>query len=264
MKNIYILYHKNCTDGFGAAYAAWKKFKNKAKYFEVNYEEPIPEIEKNSTVYVLDFCLTEEITEKIKQHSKVITLDHHVASENKIKASNEFIYDLNRSGAKLSWDYFHQGKENKLINHISDKDLGKFLLEHTKEIITGLESYVRNFEVWDKLNINQLYTEGSNILRNKNNEIRILLDKVYFHKIGKHKVPVINTSVYMGETAEKLLEIFPDAKFSGTYYIFEKNNKMYKKWSLRSKKLDVHSVAKEYGGGGHTYSAAFIEEINKK
>ena len=40
--NTFILYHKNCPDGFGSALAAYSYFGNKAKYIPVNYHEPVP------------------------------------------------------------------------------------------------------------------------------------------------------------------------------------------------------------------------------
>lgn len=258
----YILYHKNCTDGFGAAYAAWKKYFDNAIYIAVSYDEPLPEIELNSLVFVLDFCLPVLVTEKIKSHSKVITLDHHIAAEEKIKVSTEYVYDINRSGAKIAWDYFHPNTTNKIIDYISDKDLGKFELFKCKEIICALESYGRDFKVWDNLDIDQLLQEGIHILRSKNNEINILMEKAYMFQMGSHKIPVINTSIFMSEVADRLLEVYPDSKFSGTYNAYEKDGKMYRKWSLRSKQVDVNDIAKKYGGGGHKFAAAFIEELN--
>src|SRR3989338_9515798 len=38
-----ILYHANCPDGFGGAYAAWKKFGDSAEYIPVKHGKPIPE-----------------------------------------------------------------------------------------------------------------------------------------------------------------------------------------------------------------------------
>jgi len=40
-KEIVVLYHANCLDGFGAAYAAWKKFGDTADYIPVQYGEEV-------------------------------------------------------------------------------------------------------------------------------------------------------------------------------------------------------------------------------
>lgn len=262
MKKVYILYHKNCTDGFGAAYSAWKKFKDSAEYIEVNYNEPVPTLEKNSIIYILDFCYKKNTLLKLMQESEVIILDHHFTAKENIVFSNYHIYDENRSGAKIAWNYFHPNVENELIEYISDKDLSRFILPFSKEIISSLESYPRDFNVWDKLSISKLKEEGSHILRNKKNEIKLSLDKVFFTQIGGHVVPVINTSVFMSEIAEQLLEEFPEYPFSATFYFFEKDGIIFKKWSLRSKNFDISHVAEKLGGGGHKFASAFIEKVS--
>lgn len=261
MKKTYILYHKNCTDGFGAAFSAWKRFGNSAVYIPINYGEPLPEIEKNSLVYVLDFCLKTDDILKIKSHSKIIIHDHHQASLGHIENSDEYIFDLNRSGAKISWDYFFPDEENQLINYISDKDLAKFSLENCDEVICALESYPMDFNIWENLTIDSLANEGIGLLRFKQNEIKLALEKSYIKKMGKYQVPVVNCSSFMGEIAEALLEKYPQADFTASFVIYHQNGKTFKKWSLRSNKVNLSVIAKEFGGGGHPFAAAFIEEI---
>ena len=64
VKNI-ILYHKGCSDGFGAAWSAWKKFGSKAQYIAVKYDEEPPKNLSGKTVYILDFCYSMKETENI-------------------------------------------------------------------------------------------------------------------------------------------------------------------------------------------------------
>ena len=42
-KEIVILYHGGCPDGFGGAYAAWKKFGDAAEYIPVQHDRVVPE-----------------------------------------------------------------------------------------------------------------------------------------------------------------------------------------------------------------------------
>jgi hypothetical protein len=52
----YVLYHSNCYDGFGAAYAAWKKFGDEGtKYLPVSYGFPPPEMPDAKAVSIVDF-----------------------------------------------------------------------------------------------------------------------------------------------------------------------------------------------------------------
>lgn len=78
--SIYVLYHAACHDGFGAAYAAWKKFGDSAKYVatsdRVRYPEFIPD---GSEVYLLDFAFGREVIDALRvKMSRVMILDHHV------------------------------------------------------------------------------------------------------------------------------------------------------------------------------------------
>ena len=66
MKPILILYHKNCPDGFGAAWAAWKKFGDKAEYLAVEHSASIPKnLKDRKEIYMVDFCYNYPIMQKL-------------------------------------------------------------------------------------------------------------------------------------------------------------------------------------------------------
>ena len=76
---IYVLYHGGgCPDGFGAAWAAWRKLGDDARYVPVLYHEPVPTMEPGSTVYLVDFCYPRDVLFGIatRMH-KTIVIDHH-------------------------------------------------------------------------------------------------------------------------------------------------------------------------------------------
>ena len=53
-----VIYHANCTDGFGAAFAAWLKFGDEAEYRACHYGQECfqdGETVHNREVYILDF-----------------------------------------------------------------------------------------------------------------------------------------------------------------------------------------------------------------
>lgn len=263
-QGVYILYHKNCTDGFGAAYAAWLKYKNKAYYIPVNYGEPVPEIPNGSKVFLIDFCYDGEIVREMNEKYELIILDHHVSAELNVKLANKYVFDLKKSGASLAWEYFHPHKKNKLIKLIEDKDLWLFNIKDTKPVIAALESYPRDFRIWHRLTINRLRREGMMILKKQDVEVKMACSFHYFKNIGGHKVPVVNTSNYMSDVAEQLLQIYPDSPFVGVYYDYPKDGQLMRKWSLRSRKktgVDVSKVAAKFGGGGHKTSSGFFEKV---
>ena len=49
-----IIYHADCTDGFGAAYSAWKLLGNRAEYHACKHGQTPPDV-KDKVVAILDF-----------------------------------------------------------------------------------------------------------------------------------------------------------------------------------------------------------------
>lgn len=265
-QNIYILYHKNCTDGFGAAFAAWLKFKNKAYYIAVNYGEPIPEMVPGSTVYMIDFCYDQDTILEMNKKYKLMILDHHKSAKQNVELASEYRFNLKKSGASLAWEYFHPKHKNQLIKHIEDKDLWLFRNKNTKPIIAALEAYPRNFKVWKKLTLSQLKREGLMILQKQHSEVDYISTFHYFLDFPKHKnIPVVNSASFMSDVAEKLLQMYPEKPFVGVYHEYERDGVKWRKWSLRSLKKngeDVSEIAAQFNGGGHYTSAGFLEKVS--
>ena len=49
-----VIYHADCTDGFGAAYSAWKLLGNRAEYYPCKHGTTPPDV-KGKNVVILDF-----------------------------------------------------------------------------------------------------------------------------------------------------------------------------------------------------------------
>ena len=109
-EKVVILYDGgDCSDGFGGAWTAWKKFGNGAKYIGVFHQSPIPEGLNNKIIYMIDFTYPEEITRKlIKDNITVTSIDHHVSVLKAIKLTKNYSYSENNSGSVLAWKYFFQ------------------------------------------------------------------------------------------------------------------------------------------------------------
>ena len=64
-----VIYHANCTDGFGAAYAAWKLLGDRADYHPAKYGEAPPDV-SGKNVVVLDFSYDNATTKKLMKDAK--------------------------------------------------------------------------------------------------------------------------------------------------------------------------------------------------
>lgn len=167
-----VIYHANCADGFGAAFAAWLKLGDEAEYAPQQYGQP-PERLQNEIfgreVYILDFSLDRGIMETLMILTNVIWLDHHKTAfemwrggipaagryeeggNNATSGNATYItLDNNKSGAYLAWEYFHPDTEvPMLIKHIDDYDRWQFKIDGTKEFNKALWSYAPwSFEQW--------------------------------------------------------------------------------------------------------------------
>lgn len=168
-----VIYHANCADGFGAAFAAWLKLGSKAEYIPCKYETDtyIKMLGAatngivNREVYVLDFSFPkEDMYALFHKAARVVWLDHHkTAFEMWCATEREYyladtqdgahiLLDNNKSGAYLAWEYFHPAtKIPKLIHHIDDYDRWQFKLDGTKEFNKALWSYAPwSFAQWQR------------------------------------------------------------------------------------------------------------------
>ncbi len=263
MKNIIVLYHANCPDGFGAAWAAWKKFKNKADYIAVSPHLLPQKSIKNKEVYILDTIYPAKILKELKAKNKSITvLDHHISNKSDIKSADNWVFDLNHSGAVLAWQYFHPKKAvPRLLQHIEDYDLWHFKLPFTKEIFIVLELLDFDFRDWSKFaakleKVNsrkKIITEGKVILKYQKSLVRKIVKDATLVRFAGYKMFAVNSPVLGSEIGNALVKKLPPLSLVWRV----KNGKIG--CSLRSNgKVDVAKIAKRFGGGGHRAAAGFV------
>jgi oligoribonuclease NrnB/cAMP/cGMP phosphodiesterase (DHH superfamily) len=134
-------------DGLGACYAAWLKFKNEAEYIPCQYGETVSEEKlQGRDVFILDFSFKPEVLKRMSEiANSVKVIDHHATAKKDLECfchpNFSKIFDMEMSGAMLSWLHFH-GDENipKLIRFIQDRDLWVFDYEHTKLVHAWMKS----------------------------------------------------------------------------------------------------------------------------
>lgn len=275
----YVFFHGNCFDGFGAAFAAWKKLGDSAKYIPVSYgKEHISDTEFNSEdeVYIVDYSVSNEEFEKLAALvSNVVVLDHHKTALERFTGLSPYPdkrfkhvapgvyvdFNMDKSGALITWEYFHPDKHvPMLIKWISDRDLWQFAYSETKAIHALLTSYKMDFEVWDTLlqigetKPYEMINTGRILLSQQDQTVAMICKKVYFTNIAGYTVPIVNASSHWSEVGTKLVDMYPSHKFAGSYMEMPDGTRMY---SLRSSGFDVAAIAELFGGGGHKTAAGF-------
>ena len=262
-KKIVVLNHKGCRDGFGAAWAAWRKFGARAEYIGIFHDDPIPHGLKDKNVYMLDISFDIAKTRKILNiASRLTIIDHHISAELSIKLADEYVYALDHSGAILSWRHFHPDKRIPVLSkHIEDIDIWKFKLSHTKELMASLETYDLDFKLWNQLakdwenkkNRKKYLNEGAAIVKYQDSLVKkAMKDSEEVRFFGKKALAVNFTLALNSEIGEAIRR-----KGYELGIIWQKKgDKLIV--SLRStSKVDSSKIAARFGGGGHKKAAAF-------
>ncbi len=263
MNNVLVLYHAGCADGFGSAWACWKKFGDNADYIAVKHGVSPPSVE-GKNVIIVDFSYSEPILLKMKRDAaSLILIDHHKTAMRELSHLSFCNFDINFSGAYLTWKHFF-GEENMplMIKYISDRDLWKWEMPHSKAILIALDSIPKTFAKWDSFSSlcdkidsstwKSIMFEGYALLSYKKTLIDRVASSGFKLKIGGYIVPVVNTPLFQSEIASEL--VVKDS-FSAAYYF---DGDQYK-FSLRSSDegIDVSEIAEIYGGGGHRNASGF-------
>lgn len=277
MSKIFVVFHKNCIDGTGAKFAAWMKFKDYAVYVPVAYGEPVPDFgeDPNTEIYILDFSFKKEILKGMQaKYKKIVVLDHHKTAEEDLKelVDENIVFDMNRSGAVMAWNYFHPDKPvPHILQHVQDRDLWKFTLPGTKEVHAGLNLLKGNMGAWKQYaepeselwqptgsNVKKLAETGRAILQYENQYLENTVPKkIKVIDFLGYKAGIFNSGYLISETGEAIYNSTELNVDLAILYFIDSNNTVW--LSFRSKKdggVDVSAIAKMYfEGGGHQAAA---------
>lgn len=297
-----VIYHADCTDGFGAAFAAWLKFGSDADYHAARYgDDAVPDWQGRE-VYILDFSFPRALMDDAFQLAKhVVWLDHHKTAfemwigglfdgtegrHEQHDQVRDIVLDFDKSGALLAWEYFHPGAAiPKLIQHIDDRDRWQFKLDGSKELHAALQSYRPwSFEQWGEKfyscytghpayfeeELHRLYDGGAAILRAQEQHVAAMAKQARKCEIWRLKpgADIDDEFRYPGLAVNApmhMSEVGHElASRSGTYgLVWYVGADARVKCSLRSNgEYDVSGIARRFGGGGHRNAAGFETDIS--
>lgn len=253
----HVLYHAECADGFGAAYAAWKVLGDAATYLPVTHGQAPPELPSQARVAIVDFSYKRPVILGIKEAvADLVVLDHHATAQDELHGLPWAEFDMHKSGARLAWEFWHPGEPlPELLAYIEDKDLWHWQLPQSPEVTIALHSYPMDFELWDKLDVAHLKLEGVALRRLQEQIVSGAVSHAGFATLFGYRVPVVNATEFRSEIANRLCSLHPDCAFAAAYH-FDKTGELC--WSLRSVgDFDVAELARQAGGGGHKNASGF-------
>lgn len=256
-----ILFHADCSDGFGAAFAAWKLLGSRAEYIPAFHGIPPPDV-KGRNVAVLDFAYDRKTTKQLmKDASTFIMRDHHKSAMIDLEGiAKPDWFALDHSGCILSWEFFHPGVEPpRFLKFIENRDTGwKPYMDYSKEFSLAFDMTPMDFASYDKM-MNASYVDdcikrGAHILPYAESAIDKACQSAAKRRLRGHDVLVVNATQWISEIGTRLAT---ECSFAVVWKY--DHDKEYAKVSLRSFHPDVDcgSIAKSFGGGGHADIAGF-------
>jgi len=254
-----VIYHKNCTDGFGAAYSAWRLLGNRAEYVACSHGQPPPDV-KGKNVAICDFSFKNDVTKKmIETAEALVILDHHKSAMVELHDIPDAVFNMEKSGAVITWEFFHPGKDvPKFIQYIEDRDLWKWELPYSKEFAAAFDMVPFEFEEFEKFEDDSVFDDavkrGSYILAYSKTVVKKIAAKALPRKLAGNDALVVNASHWMSEVGSALS---PHCDLAVIWYHDHEDKKI--KVSLRAfhDNIDASEIAKQFGGGGHKAAAGF-------
>lgn len=281
----FCFYHRADFDGICSG-AILKYFYPDIKLVSVDHSDGLSafdiinnhSIEENDFVYMVDFSLQPfEEMEKLSKQCKLVWIDHHVGVIRDCENSNNFTpYDSvlssldknmkpKNAACDLVWTYLSDQSLPYGIYLLSRYDIWDLSPDGKNTVLEfqyGMRNHivdVDSYRIWalifhdDSEFIHKTIADGKKILNYES-----IQNKKYINAFG-YAIDFCGYKAYAvnkGLASSLLFNSIEDTKYDlFIAYVRTKNGKW--KFSLYSKTLDVSTIAKQYGGGGHKGAAGF-------
>lgn len=274
MEKVICIYHGNCTDGTTAAavllkkYPQCKLFPLEHGYKQEQIEQILDNIDRETVVYIVDFSLKEKDLKKVIEKAKeVINIDHHISAKDYLEKMNReysnftFVFNNNRSGASLTWEYLFKTEPPWIVKYVEDQDIWTWKYgEKTRYMNLYLLPYTNKPE-----EIVKLFEKPHEELLEKGKILAAFADYLINRyveraketpvRIGSYTVRGFNTNYFQSEIGNIL-----STKFGEAVLLFNIQGTDVK-LSFRScegQKPNALDLAKMLGGGGHKNAAGAL------
>lgn len=235
-----VVYHKNCADGYGAAYIFYRYFKqlgidNNKEFIAMAHAAPndltnrieiLPRLTGKNVVFV-DIVPPENVLiECIKGPNRAVALDHHKGMKKTLETypdltAQHIYFDISHSGVGLAWEFCYPNNNNipKFLKLIEDRDIWTKKYEETDSFVTAFYRSVPfqfiEYEQFDEhiaghvgeLNYQRCIDEGRIVLKYQQVELKTnvfpsAVEKHYKFNGKVYGCRLINTSNNISELGE--------------------------------------------------------------
>lgn len=222
---------------------------------------------KQDICYFVDFSLKrDKMLELAELVDRIVVIDHHKTAEAELVNLPENVevnFNMNESGATLTWLYFYDEPIPEIFEYIKDRDLWNWKLPDSREINEALAFLVKPNDIQSFMDnafipLETLKEIGSTLLKNKNQQVQSKLTKVTDLSLGNIDFKLINVTENISELGNA---ICIEYNKPALMYFITQDMKVV--CSLRSTNdlPDVSTVAVTFGGGGHRNACGFTVDL---
>ncbi len=302
MKTLTVYHGDHCIDGFTSAWlstvAAGQAGEEEPELYPLTYADGqeaalAQHIVDNyvkgkyyDTILILDISLTEAALENLTKISRarIIMLDHHKTAFDRyapdkprtkyekvsLNLHNSRVYiALNNgmSGAGMTYAYLFPHDEGVplLVQHVQDRDIWTFDMEHTKAVDQFLKKQEQTIENWTFINSRMCHVTGYEgvvqagkqlLASYEANVLDLAHTSTWVTLNGAKGLMVSCGYEYANDVGHELCR--ESGTYGLTYFTSGENNELLQV-SLRSEgDYDVEVIARKFGGGGHKNASGFI------
>jgi oligoribonuclease NrnB/cAMP/cGMP phosphodiesterase (DHH superfamily) len=276
-----VLYHDNCWDGFGAAWAVWFTRRDAATYIARKHTpahkaaDDILEQLVGKHVLVVDYCFPLDVTHKIMRvAASFLVLDHHVtaAADMEPLPPHNKVFTTSKSGATLAYGFMHgdAAEVPPFLRYIEDGDLWLKRLPGTDAFRIALSTLPYDFSAWEALIVHgdlgvaSMLSRGAPLLEFRDQCVASSVKAAKPCVIAGFpdvRAKVVNTSHWVSEVGSAIVsapeEDAPQVAVMWSATCSTDGMRMVVSLRSRTGGVDVAAIARAFGGGGHAAAAGF-------
>jgi oligoribonuclease NrnB/cAMP/cGMP phosphodiesterase (DHH superfamily) len=287
--NIHVLSHAD-SDGRAASYAAFRNFRGQAmasrtKFYEVQYNQPFPidldTLTKDDHVYILDFSYDRVTLDRVYEKvGKLVIIDHHESALEQLRDRPYAIFDMNKSGAMLAWEYFFPNISPPMpFLFVDDFDMWRWKFTNHTAAFEAWLRYDRVGQDWDKWEklcfdreaLDNALVKGAVIVdinegiikRFIDNPDSIMINNFFYDESCRKVVYAIynDISILHSELAQAVYTKFEVDMTIG--WRVKGKNVVFSIRSPDKERFSAKRFAEHYNGGGHPSAAGFSLPLDK-
>lgn len=246
---------------------------------------PIDSIQDRQEVWIVDFSISpSDMKRLLKKTLNVVWIDHHKTAIEKYTEdigidirSIDGVRKVGDAACLLTYQYVTKNYTGAplFVQHVDDYDTWKWKIPQTNEFILGMtvEDTDPKSTLWSKLLNGERYANYG--LYNKICDQGLLIDK-FIKKSSQNALleyafPVTwenyrclvinNVKITNLWKVLQTMELWQEGKFDILMGFIYLNGKWRVELRSPEKGVDVGTIAKSKGGGGHTHASGFMTEV---